>query len=101
MRWQDVGRIPLEPFYSLSSFGRLEPEHLLDLVPDGEEKDDPDHEEQEDHHREAQACARLLPLAADARVAPRTVVVVRAVDSSGIERWVFGGALDAAERLGH
>jgi hypothetical protein len=70
-------------------------------MPDGEQKDDPDHEEQEHHHGEAQGGARLFPLAPGAGVAARTVVVVRAVDRFGIERRVFRRTLDAAERLGH
>jgi hypothetical protein len=81
--------------------GRLEPEDLLDLVPDREHEDDGDRQEEKHHYGEAQCRARFLALAADARIAARAVVVVRAVDRSRIERWIFGGTLDAAEGLGH
>jgi hypothetical protein len=71
------------------SLGLLEPEDLLDLVPDRQEKEQGQPGENGEGEEEAQPCVRLLALATNARVPPSAVVVVGAVDRLGIDRRFF------------
>jgi len=77
-----------------------EPEDLLHLMPDRQHEEHRKRDEHAQRDDETQPRAGGLPFASEARVAARTVVVVRAVDRLGVDRRILRSC-DAPRWLGH
>jgi hypothetical protein len=79
---------------------RSKTEDFLHLVPDREHEEDGEADEQGQRDDKAETRARGLAFSSAPCVAPRAVVVVRAVDRLGVDRRFFGRR-DAPRRLSH
>ena len=90
VRRQFLGANELEPVRKKLDASELEPEDLLDFVPDGEQQEQREPDQQCECDQEAQPSAFLLPLASQSRVPPSAVIVVRPIDRLRIDRRVFG-----------
>ncbi len=90
VRRQFVGANELEPVRKNPDASELEPEDLLDFVPDGEQQEQREPDQQCERDEEAQPGVFLLPLASQPRVPPSPVIVVRPIDRLGIDRRVLG-----------
>jgi hypothetical protein len=85
-----MGANELEPVRKSRDAASLEPEDLLDLVPDGEQQEQREPDQQCKRDEEAQPSVFLLTLASQPRVPPSPVIVVRPIDRLGIDGRFFG-----------
>jgi hypothetical protein len=102
VRRQFVGANELEPVRKSPDAASLEPEDLLDFVPDGEQQEQREAEQQCERDEEAQPSVFLLALASQPRVSPSPVIVVRPIDRLGVDGRLFGRRCDVPSGgLGH